>query len=105
MINRHRGDEARQEARAVSYDIDAVRARIKDIESGKVPEPVSAPSEPETFTKTDRKAGGSQGGAWYKDPDGKEWFGKTYETSADAADRVSNEDVANRIYRMFGVEA
>lgn len=65
----------------------------------------SGPSVAETttprFTKTDRAAGGSQGGAWYRDESGQQWFGKRYSGSAD---RMENEHVANQIYRIMGVD-
>lgn len=57
---------------------------------------------PEPFVKTERSAGGSQGGSWYRDPAGQEWFGKSYHG---ATDRVEGERLANQLYRTFGVDA
>lgn len=53
-----------------------------------------------SFTKTQRHAGGSQGGAWYRDGSGQEWFGKSM---GGDAERVHSEHLANQIYREMGV--
>lgn len=60
------------------------------------------PGPPRNLIKTDRQAGGSQGGAWYRDERGQQWFGKHYNGSVD---RVENEHLASDLYRMFGVDA
>lgn len=58
--------------------------------------------EPTRFTVTDRAAGGSQGGKWYADEHGQQWFGKHY---GGDTDRIEGEHLANQVYRMFGVDA
>jgi hypothetical protein len=58
--------------------------------------------EPTQFTPTERPAGGSQGGKWYQDEHGQQWFGKSYGGNTD---RIEGERLANRIYREFGVDA
>ncbi len=57
---------------------------------------------PSRFTRTDRAAGGSQGGAWYRDESGQEWFGKHYRGDTD---RLEGEHLASQIYRTLGVSA
>lgn len=68
-----------------------------------IPDAVPGPTkDPTSFTATDRPAGGSQGGAWYRDEHGQQWFGKHYGGNTD---RIEGEHVANEVYRMFGVNA
>lgn len=55
----------------------------------------------ERFSPIDRLAGGGQGGRWFRDEVGHDWFGKQY---GGDADRVRGEHLANEIYRIFGVD-
>jgi ADP-ribosyltransferase exoenzyme/acetyltransferase (GNAT) family protein len=70
-----------------------------------IAEPGGAPGatkEPTQFSPTERPAGGSQGGKWYQDEHGQQWFGKSYGGNTD---RIEGEHLANRIYREFGISA
>lgn len=54
------------------------------------------------YEQTNRPAGGSQGGRWYKDEAGVEYFGKSY--GGDMS-RLGAEHAANQIYRTMGIKA
>lgn len=82
------------------YAVESVEDRSSPRHITQTVEP--PPGPPTGLTKTDRAAGGTQGGAWYRDEHGRQWFGKEYGGSVD---RVENEHLANDLYRMFGVDA
>jgi uncharacterized protein (DUF4415 family) len=90
-----------KEAKEKSNQAYSRRSAIKE---GRVPEPAGAEwnEAPAEYVKTDRPAGGSQGGSWYKDKDGQQWFGKQYKGDYD---RLSGENLSDRLYRTFGVDA
>lgn len=65
-------------------------------------EPGATPIVAPKFEPIKRAAGGTQGGRWYQDETGQQWFGKGYSGSTE---RVEGEHLANQLYRMFGVSA
>jgi 8-oxo-dGTP pyrophosphatase MutT (NUDIX family) len=52
------------------------------------------------WTLTDREAGGSQGGRWFKDKNNVFWFAKHYDGDKN---RLAAEQITNEIYGMFGI--
>jgi len=52
------------------------------------------------LTPLERPAGGSQGGRWFVDKQGRAYFGKTYDGDLS---RMINEHLVNRIYYAMGV--
>jgi hypothetical protein len=99
------GDYIAQPGDMLAVQISADTAGIMGVRVGY--DDVASLEDPEadfgtSFTPIDRSAGGSQGGRWYADEHGTNYFGKQYKGSTD---RMAVEMLANRIYRMFGISA
>ncbi len=94
-------DATPAEQQALFQKAGDAQKRIRQIEWGEVkdPHPYGTVAQ-ERFTQTNRPAGGSQGGAWYRDASDQQWFGKHY---GGDTDRLWSEHVANQIYRKMGV--
>ena len=90
----------------VSQDTAGVMGlRVGYDEPNALHEPTKETAQPDfgsKFQMIDRTAGGSQGGRWYADEAGTNYFGKTYKGDPD---RLGTEQLANSLYHMFGVSA